>query len=1101
MKARTARRIVVLGMVSKMPVPGVVWQTLHYLVGLDRLGYDVWYVEAHARTPSMFVGDSTDAGSRAAATFIDRLLAPYGLAGKWAFHALHHDGACYGMRPSELERLYASADLILNLHGGTRPRDEHVATGRLAYVGTDPVQLEVELWQKKAESEAFLDAHAISFTFGESYGRADSLVPVTDRAELIPTRQPVVLDFWSDRPADRGVYTTVANWRQPFRVLRYLGEEYHWSKDREFEKVLDLPGRTSARFELALSSFEAADRVRLEAHGWRVGEAVDLVDDPGEYRDYLLTSRGEFTVAKDQNVRLRSGWFSDRSATYLAAGRPVITQETGFSDHLPTGGGLFGFSTLDEAVDAVDTIERDYAAACRAAEDVARGWFDYRVVLPPMLAAAGIEGPRAPVPAGVGAESLPDTLDLEPRSRRPLRLADETVRAVSAREAPEVCPPVERVRWGRGTGATSIVVVTHDGLLFTRLCLEEMLGAAADHAFEVVVVDNASSDGTPEYLRRLAAADPRVRLVLNPANEGFAAACNQGARIAVGDTLVFLNPDTLPVGDWLPRLVAHLSDEGVGAVNPVTNRIGTEAEVADAPRTLGEVRRTSERRAAAGAAARDADMLAFFCLAIRREVWDEVGELDESFGIGLFEDDDYSERLRAAGYRLLCAEDVYVHHFGEAAFGELVPDGRYAELFEENRRRFEAKWERAWARPGCAVPDGYGSLVTEVRDTAGRLGADARVAVVSRGDPELVALDGPTGEHFPQDERGVWAGHYPEDGARAVAHLESLRRRGVTHFLLPATGAWWLDHYPELDRYLAAHGSTIARNERLWLVEFGPLEAGATAARPGPVLDEPRPLFVIGSPRSGTSVLTWCLGQHPNLYPLEETVWFGRFHEGLDGAFELGSSRGDRSHLSAEGVARSTFFRAFGRTVHELVMDHRRRPDAPVAPGTAFARMRHPDDPKARWVDGTPENSFFVNRLVELFPEARFIHLLREPDAVARSLMGFDRIGGRRHGVDEAYARWFRNVRACADAERDLGPDRVLRVLHRDLVNAPDMLLRSCLEFAGEAYTPDCLLPLGERINSSGAGRPSEVPPPDDPGLLARVRSLEEQLFTMEVAS
>jgi hypothetical protein len=322
----------------------------------------------------------------------------------------------------------------------------------------------------------------------------------------------------------------------------------------------------------------------------------------------------------------------------------------------------------------------------------------------------------------------------------------------------------------------------------------------------------------------------------------------------------------------------------------------------------------------------------------------------------------------------------------------------------------------------------------------------------------------------------------------------------VTHFLLPATGAWWLDHYPEMDRYLQEKGRTITRDERLWLVAFEPSGA-AVPAPPAATPDEPRPLFVIGSPRSGTSVLTWCLGQHPNLYPLEETVWFGRFHEGLERAFELGSSRGERSHLSAEGVARETFFRTFGRSVHHLVMEHRRRPVGPVAPGTRFARFRHPDDPKTRWVDGTPENSFFVERLAELFPSARFIHLLREPDAVARSLMGFDRIGGRRHDVDEAYDRWFRNVRACADAERSLGPGRVRRVLHRDLVSAPETLLRTCLEFAGESYSPDCLLPLSQRINSSGEGRPAEVPPPGDVALLDRVRSLEDELFTMEAAS
>lgn len=1090
---RTSRRIVVLGMITKMPVPGVLWQTLHYLVGLKRLGYDVWYVEAHARTPSMFVGDSTDAGSGAAAEFIGSLMARHGLGRRWAYHALHHDGTCFGIDAPALERIYRSADLILNLHGGTRPRDEHVSTGRLVYVGTDPVQLEIELWQRKAESEAFLDAHAVAFTFGESYGRPDSRVPVTERARLIPTRQPVVLDFWSDRPDDRGVYTTVANWRQPFRVLRYRKEVYHWSKDREFEKVLELPLRTEPGFELALSSFEEADRRRLEEHGWTIREAAEFGSETGVYREFIVTSRGEFTVAKDQNVRLRSGWFSDRSATYLAAGRPVVTQETGFSDHLPTGKGLFGFETLDDAVSAIEVIERDHPAACRAATEVARACFDYRVVLPRMLAEAGVEGPRASVPAWGGARKpFPAALELEPRSRRPLELADTTAALLADRDPPERAPLLPRDEGMPPTDTVSIVIVTHGGLPLTRLCLETLLSETAGPPIEVIVVDNASDDGTPAYLRRLAVGDPRVRLVLNPENEGFSAASNQGARIARGSRLVFLNPDTVPVGDWLARLARHLDDPRIGAVNPVTNRIGSEAEVADSPRTLGEVRETVARRAQKADPPREVGMLAFFCLAIRRDVWDEVGELDERFGPGMFEDDDYSERLRRAGYRLACAEDVYLHHFGEASFGRLVPDGRYSELFEENRRRFEEKWDRRWSRPTRAEDGRYATLVGRIRDHADRLGGDARVAVVSRGDPDLVDLREATGEHFPQGGNGVWAGHYPADGDEAVRHLEALRRRGVTHFLLPATGAWWTEHYPELDTYLRERGRTLVRTHEMWLVEL---------ERPVVEPDEPRPLFIIGSPRSGTSILTWCLGQHPNLYPLEETVWFGRFHRGLEGAFELGSSRGDRSHLSAEGVSRETFFRAFGRTVHRLVMDHRSWPEHPVASDARFTRARTPDDPKARWVDGTPENSFFVDRLVELFPAARFLHLLREPDAVARSLMGFDRIGGRRHDVDEAYERWLRNVGACVEAERRWGPERVLRVLHRDLKDDPEGLLRRCLAFAEEPWSADCLTPLGQRINSSGTSGPVEVPRPDDATLLARVRRLEGELFTMEVAS
>ncbi|HZD06044.1 MAG TPA: hypothetical protein VE173_14130, partial [Longimicrobiales bacterium] len=191
---RGSRRIVVLGMMTKMPVPGVLWQTVHYLVGLQRLGYDVTYVEAHARTPSMFTREPGDPGSRPAAGFLHDVLSRFGFGDRWAFHALHDDGACYGMDLGRLRRAYAEAEALLNLHGGTRPLPEHVATGRLVFVCTDPCQLEVELWEGRVETREFLEAHRVHFTFGENYGGPDCGLPVTDRFHLMPTRQPVVPD-------------------------------------------------------------------------------------------------------------------------------------------------------------------------------------------------------------------------------------------------------------------------------------------------------------------------------------------------------------------------------------------------------------------------------------------------------------------------------------------------------------------------------------------------------------------------------------------------------------------------------------------------------------------------------------------------------------------------------------------------------------------------------------------------------------------------------------------------------------------------------------------------------------------------------------------
>jgi hypothetical protein len=408
-------KIVVLGMMTKMPVAGVVWQTVHYLVGLERMGYEVYYVEAHARTPSMFMEREEDDGTARAAAFIAGVMRRFGLEGRWAYHALHDDGRCHGMSLERLNDLYRSAALIINLHGGTMPLPEHAQSGRLVYLETDPVQLQIELHDNNPETIAFLEPHCAFFTFGENYGRPDCGLPVSTRFEFKPTRQPVVLDFWDRESRDAnswdrdatdtngngdaanvGAFTTIGNWQQPWREVSFGGQVYHWSKHYEFMKVLDLPRRTNQPLELALSSYAEPDRRMLEAHGWRVRHALDFSMDLDAYRDYVAGSRGEFTVAKDQNVRLRSGWFSDRTATYLAAGRPVVTQDTAFGNVLPTGEGLFAFSTPDQAAGAIETINADYARHRRGALRVARECFSHDVVLGQLLREVGLRPAVSP---------------------------------------------------------------------------------------------------------------------------------------------------------------------------------------------------------------------------------------------------------------------------------------------------------------------------------------------------------------------------------------------------------------------------------------------------------------------------------------------------------------------------------------------------------------------------------------------------------------------------------------------------------------------------------------------------------------------------------
>ena len=227
-------------------------------------------------------------------------------------------------------------------------------------------------------------------------------------------------------------------------------------------------------------------------------------------------------------------------------------------------------------------------------------------------------------------------------------------------------------------------------------------------------------------------------------------------------------------------------------------------------------------------------MVALFCMALRRETWDRVGELDERFGTGLFEDDDYSMRLTRAGLRLGCVEGVLVHHFGEASFGDLVPDGTYARLYERNRARFQRKWGTEWKPSGRAPDPAYDRLVGRVRAEVGRrVPAGATIAVVSRGDDSLLGLGQAACWHFPRRDDGTYAGHYPADGREAVRQLEAARRRGAEYFLVPRPGFWWLEHYDDLRTYLDVRGSVVSRNDDLVLYRLaGParVKGGADTA-------------------------------------------------------------------------------------------------------------------------------------------------------------------------------------------------------------------------------------------------------------------------------
>ncbi len=361
-------------MMGRCPFGGQTWLYLNWLRGLARLGHDVWYVEDDATWPYDPGVDTIIDDPTYAVAHIGRVMNGIGLEGRWAYRALYRGKeACYGKDAAALRDLYRRCDALLNLCGATVLNEDHFQASRRIYVETDPVTNQLELASGKEKTFAVLAAHDTIATYGENYGEPGCAVPLVGPFRYLKTRQPIDLELWPmayDTAAE--AYTTIGNWKQKGHDVSWNGDTYRWSKHHEFLKFLDLPQRRPAvRFDLCLNVDEPEDRALLESRGFRLSSPLRLSLDPFGYPDFFRRSRAEWTVAKDQNVRLQSGWFSERDACYLASGKPVIAQSTGFERFLATGEGLFAFRTLDEILAAVDRIESDYGRACRAARAVA----------------------------------------------------------------------------------------------------------------------------------------------------------------------------------------------------------------------------------------------------------------------------------------------------------------------------------------------------------------------------------------------------------------------------------------------------------------------------------------------------------------------------------------------------------------------------------------------------------------------------------------------------------------------------------------------------------------------------------------------------------
>jgi hypothetical protein len=362
-------KILFAGIIARYPFGGVTWCSLMYLLGLRALGHEVFYIEDTGECVYDPVLNTRATDPTYGTTYIQRALEPFGLGDRWAF--VNYDGVYHGRSADDVRQYCADADLFLNLSGGSWFwRDEYVRIPHKAFIDSDPAFTQLAIAKNETWYVDFFRRFDRLFTFGSNIGTPSSPVPVGEFTWR-KTWQPVTLNDWRAKEPPGSHFTTVMTWQ--IESFADVGG----NKDQEFVRYIDLPSRTEQSFELAINGPQAL----LREHGWSTVDAMRVSRTPDGYRDFILNSRAEFGVAKHTYVSTGSGWFSDRTECYLAASRPALVQDTGWTAHLPSGEGLIAFTSVEEALAGIEAINSDYPRHARRAEEIAREHFDSARIL------------------------------------------------------------------------------------------------------------------------------------------------------------------------------------------------------------------------------------------------------------------------------------------------------------------------------------------------------------------------------------------------------------------------------------------------------------------------------------------------------------------------------------------------------------------------------------------------------------------------------------------------------------------------------------------------------------------------------------------------
>ena len=397
-------RIIVTGLIAQhYTLAGVSWDYIQYCIGLKQLGYDVYYFEDSGEWPYNLDGgkngdDWVEKDCLKNITYLKNLFDRYGLNDRWAYF-FPLTSEWFGMSDLKRNEVLQTTDILINVSGTLEKPWNYDSVKKLVYIDSDPGFTQVKLKLNQGDFFKRVKAHHCHFSFGESL--PSNLID--EHFDWMPTRTPIILSEWDTRQQHSNRYTTIMNWTS-YKPLLFEGKSFH-QKDIEFIKFIELKRKLkNICFEVALSKLQhknwqsslpdhfageegnkeiifSSPADLLSHYGWKVVDPAERCHDMDSYRDYILQSKAEWSVAKGGYAVSRPGWFSCRSACYLAAGRPVIVQDTGFDKVLPVGEGVVSFNTVEEAMEKISDVEANYALHSRRASEIAIEYFDSDKVL------------------------------------------------------------------------------------------------------------------------------------------------------------------------------------------------------------------------------------------------------------------------------------------------------------------------------------------------------------------------------------------------------------------------------------------------------------------------------------------------------------------------------------------------------------------------------------------------------------------------------------------------------------------------------------------------------------------------------------------------